>query len=116
MPYRPTWSKKTFLMPHLSFGEVGEDFFESVCDSLGAKLVYNAGMQWQLDDWLFAAMGEYKSLLKQAKRAASSWGHQEAAHEYEELDSFRTQTFTRTHAEQWAINANVHFNSWGEYV
>ena len=89
-----------------------EDFFETVCDALGAKLAYNSRMRWQLDDWLFAAMGEYKSLLKEGKRAASSWGNQADEKRLVELDSLRTQTFGRTSAEQWAINENVHFNSW----
>ena len=89
-----------------------EDFFETVCDKLGAKLVYNAGMQWQLDDWLFAAMEEYKSLLKRGKSVASSWGNQEAVYQFVELESLRSQIYGRTYAEQWAINANVHFNSW----
>ena len=89
-----------------------EDFYESVCDALGAKLVYNSRMRWQLDDWLFAAMGEYKSLLKKGKSVASSWGNQADEEKLVELDSLRTQTYGRTSAEQWAINENVHFNSW----
>ena len=89
-----------------------EDFYESVCDALGAKLVYNSRMRWQLDDWLFAAMGEYKSLLKKGKSVASSWGNQADEEKLVELDALRTQTYGRTSAEQWAINENVHFNSW----
>ena len=89
-----------------------EDFFETVCDALGAKLAYNSRMRWQLDDWLFAAMGEFKSLLKEGKRAASSWGNQTDEKRLAELDSLRTQIYGRTSVEQWAINENVHFNSW----
>ena len=89
-----------------------EDYFESVCDALGAKLTYNSDMRWQLDDWLPAAMDEYKNLLRRAKGAASSWGNQEAVENLSELESIRSQVHARTHAEQWAINASVHFNNW----
>ena len=89
-----------------------EDFFETVCDALGAKLAYNSRMRWQLDDWLFAAMGEYKRLLKEGKRAASSWGNQTDEKRLADLDTLRTQIYGRTSVEQWAINENVHFNSW----
>ena len=89
-----------------------EDYFESVCDALGAKLTYNSDMRWQLDDWLPAAMEEYKNLLRRAKGAASSWGNQEAVENLSKLESIRSQVHARTQAEQWAINATVHFNNW----
>ena len=89
-----------------------EDYFESVCDALGARLTYNSGTQWQLDDWLPAAMEEYKKLLARGRRVASSWGNQTAVDELTEMESVRTQVYGRTYAEQWAINATVHFNSW----
>ena len=89
-----------------------EDFFESVCDKLGAKLVYNSNMRWQLDDWLFAAMGEYKKLLKEGKRAASSWDNQKDENKFFELAAKTSRIYRQTNAEQWAINASVHFNSW----
>ena len=54
-----------------------EDVFESVCDALGAKIAYNSRMVWQLDDWLFPAMGEYKDVLNLARRAAHSWDQKE---------------------------------------
>ncbi len=92
-----------------------EDYFESVCDALGARLTYNSGMQWQLDDWLPAAMEEYKNLLQRAKRVASSWGNQAAVDKLTELETIRSQVYGRTHAEQWAINASVHFNNWGNF-
>ena len=89
-----------------------EDFFESVCDALGAKLAYNSKMQWQLDDWLPAAMEEFKALLKRARRVASSWSDQADIDTLSELESVRSQTYGQTKAEEWAINANVHFNNW----
>ena len=89
-----------------------EDFFESVCDALGAKLTYNSKMQWQLDDWLPAAMEEYKDLLKKGRRVASSWADQTAIDTLNRMESVRSHTYGQIFDEQWAINVNVHFNIW----
>ena len=89
-----------------------EEFFEGACDALGAKLVYNSGLRWQLDDWLPAAMNQFKGLLSEARRAAASWGNGTAQTELLELESVRSQTFGRIRVEQWAINSTVHYNAW----
>ncbi len=89
-----------------------EDFFESVCDALGAEVLYNSAMQWQLDDWLPAAMEQYKVLLQRARRAAKDWGNAEVLAVLDELESVRKQIYGRTYVEQWAINASVHYNNW----
>ena len=85
--YRQIWRRKTLQTLPFLLRRGSEDFFESVCDKLGAKLVYNSNMRWQLDDWLFAAMGEYKRLLKEGKRAASSWDNQKDENKFFELGS-----------------------------
>jgi len=89
-----------------------EDFFESVCDALGAEVLYNSAMQWQLDDWLPAAMEQYKALLQRARRAAKDWGNAEVLAGMDEMESVRKQIYGRTYVEQWAINASVHYNNW----
>jgi len=89
-----------------------EDFFESVCDALGAKVNYNSAAQWQLDDWLPAAMERYKDLLQRSRRAARSWSDTEVLGALDELESVRKQVYGRTYVEQWAVNASVHYNSW----
>ncbi len=89
-----------------------EDFFESACDSLRAEVIYNSEMQWQLDDWLLAAMNQYKDLLKRGRRAALSWGATNTVAILDEKESIRKQVYRRTFVEQWAINGSVHFNNW----
>ena len=93
-----------------------EDYFESVCDALGARLTYNSGTQWQLDDWLPAAMEEYKKLLARGRRVASSWGNQTAVDELTEMESVRTQVYGRTYAEAMGHQCNCSFQQLGEYV
>ena len=89
-----------------------EDFFESVCNALGAQVTYNSGMQWQLDDWLPAAMGQYREVLRKGRQAASSWHDNETLAAFEEQETIRKQIYSRTFVEQWTINASVHFNNW----
>ena len=79
---------------------------------LGAKLVYNSDLRWELGDWLQAAMDRFKFLLSEARRAANSWDNQTAQTDLLELESVRSQTFGRTRVEQWAINTAVHYNAW----
>ena len=90
-----------------------EDYFESVCDALGAQVTYNSATQWELGDWLPSAMTQYRTLLQKARGAAQSWGDDELRANLDELESVRTQIFGRTHVEQWAINDSVHYNNWG---
>ena len=59
-----------------------------------------------------AAMGQYKLLLQRARGSARSWGNSEALAELNELESVRSQIHGRTHVEQWAIDAAVHYNNW----
>ena len=89
-----------------------EDFFEEVCNALGAQITYNSGMQWQLDDWLPAVMDEYRDLLKRGRGAALSWDDKDALAAFDELESVRKQIYKRTYVEQWSINASVHYNNW----
>ena len=89
-----------------------EDVFESVCDAFGAKIPYNSRMVWQLDDWLFPAMREYKEVLDLALRAARSWDQKELVAEFTEKESVRKQVYGRISDDQWAINAAVHYNNW----
>ncbi len=89
-----------------------EEFFETVCDSLGARVVYNSTQRWELGDWLPAALERYKELLDKAVRVAKSWGNAEEEARLKELDSIRKQIVGKSTIEQWAINANVHYNNW----
>ena len=93
-----------------------EEFFEDVCSALGALITYNSEMLWQLDDWLFAAMDQYKELVKRGRRVASSWGDERAVSSFDEIESCRKQIYGRTHAEQWSINALVHYNNWANFT
>ncbi|MDE0432342.1 MAG: AAA family ATPase [Caldilineaceae bacterium] len=93
-----------------------EEFFEGVCDALGAKLVYNSRMSRDLGDWLDAAMREYGALLKAAVKSDSSWGKVVDERKLTHLDSLKSQIFDQANAERWSINPNVHFTSWANFT
>jgi len=92
-----------------------EQFFGMLCDALQAQVPYKLNAQWELGDFLPAAMGQYNNLLKQAKKAAQSWGDRECFEMLIECDSTRGQICERSGVEQWAVNANVHYNNWANF-
>lgn len=92
-----------------------EQFFAEVCDALGARVEYKLNSQWELGDFLPAAMERYRDLLKLAKNAANSWGDNDCFEMLQECDSARAQVYARSSAEQWAVNVNVHYNNWASF-
>jgi hypothetical protein len=92
-----------------------EGFFGHVCDSLHAEVRYKLDGRWELGDFLPAAMNRYRSLLKKAKIAAHGWGNQESFEKLQELDSTVGQIYSRCGVEQWAVNANIHYNNWANF-
>jgi len=89
-----------------------EEFFAYVCDSLEAPVRFRLDGRNELGDYLPSAYGRYISLLKQAKKSAQSWSRKEKFERLNELSSTASQIYQRTLAEQWAVNATVHYNNW----
>jgi recombinational DNA repair ATPase RecF len=92
-----------------------EEYLGLLCDALEAPVKYKLTGRWELGDFLPAAMAQYRKLLKQAKKAAQSWGDRDRLDALNELDSTASQVFGRLNAEQWAVNANVHYNAWANF-
>jgi DNA repair exonuclease SbcCD ATPase subunit len=92
-----------------------EYFFEMACDALHAFVQYRSNGRWELGDFLAAAIGQYRSLLKKAKAASQSWDDQEFFEQLQELDTVAKQIIARSNVEQWAINSNVHYNNWANF-
>jgi hypothetical protein len=92
-----------------------EQFFEESCDALHANVRYKMNNRWELGDFLPAAMGRYNELLKLAKKTSKSWEDEQFFAELEEQDGIRKSVFIRSNAEIWAINPNVHYNTWANF-
>lgn len=89
-----------------------EDFFGGVCNAIHGQVTYKLDAHWELGDFLPAAVKQYRWLLKQAKRSASSWDNRENLEMLKDVDSTAEAIFARAEAEKWAVNANVHYNNW----
>lgn len=92
-----------------------EGFFEQACDSLRANIRYRTDNRWELSEFVNAAIGTYRKLLKEAKDAANSWNDKELVQKLQEAESVAAQIISRSKAEEWGINENVHYNRWGEF-
>ena len=92
-----------------------EEYFRQVCDSLRAEVVFRVDGRWELGELLPRAVAQYKHHLGKAKEAANSWSHKELVERLREYESVITQVYERTNAENWAVNANVHYNSWAKF-
>lgn len=91
-----------------------EHFFSTACDALQAHVVFKINGRWELGDLLPAAMRRYRELLKQAKNVAQSWNAPEILKELDSIDQVAGKIYSHTNAEQWAINASVHYNNWAK--
>ncbi|CAD6492451.1 MAG: DNA replication and repair protein RecF [Candidatus Argoarchaeum ethanivorans] len=89
-----------------------EEYFGLVCDSLHIPVRYKLNGQLDLGDFISPLMDRYRDIIKKGRNSASSWGNIEVKEKFDELDSIRKEIYTRTHAEQWGINPNVHYNNW----
>lgn len=89
-----------------------EEFFESACDGLRAKVGYRSNYRWEFGDWVPSAMERYKELLARARSSARSWSDEARLAQMDEIESIRKQVWARVWDEAWAINPNVHFNQW----
>ena len=92
-----------------------EEFFAEVCDALQARVEYRLDGRLELGHFLPAAVEQCGQLLRKAKKAAQSWGNEEWFERLRELDSTMGQVHQRTNAEQWAVNASVHYNKWAQF-
>ncbi|MHA1492235.1 MAG: AAA family ATPase [Promethearchaeota archaeon] len=92
-----------------------EQFFGSVCNDLCIPVIYKLNGRYELGDFLIPAINEYRSLLKKAISSAKSWDNEELFDSLKNIDSTRGPIFSRTYAEQWVINANVHYNNWANF-
>ena len=97
------------LREHLEF------FYEQVCDALAAKVRYKSDGRWELGDYIKGAKNAYKESIKQAKKAAKSWGNADQIEKLDEIQSQYSEITQRTQSEQWGINDNVHYSKWADF-
>jgi energy-coupling factor transporter ATP-binding protein EcfA2 len=89
-----------------------EQFFESACDSLAAKVVYKSTGRYSLGDFLPAAISRLKEHLKGAKQVANAHNQKDLLQSIAVAESAFSSDVLRSQAEQWAINSTVHYDNW----
>lgn len=89
-----------------------EEFFSMVCDALYAKVPFKLSFRWELGELFNGAYSQYRKFLNDAINAAKSWENEDDINKFVELKSTSDQIYTRTMAEQWGVNATVHYNNW----
>lgn len=89
-----------------------EQFFGLACDSLQVPVTYKINGRYELGNFLSPSINQLRYYLKKAKVAANSWNDQDTVTKLSEFDSTINQIHKRTKAEQWAVNASVHYSNW----
>jgi energy-coupling factor transporter ATP-binding protein EcfA2 len=91
-----------------------ESFFENVCDCLYAPIPYKGNLQWELGEYATAAVATLKSLTERAKKNCEKGGDTAKKETIEIFYENAKGVIARSQIEQWAINAEVHYNKWSE--
>lgn len=89
-----------------------EQFFAISCEALMAPVVCKLNGQWELHELTDAAISRYRKLLGKAIGSANSWDRRDKVKELKNLEKTFGEVISHTQAEQWAVNANVHYNNW----
>ena len=91
-----------------------EQFFAEVCDNLGASVPFNLHGRYELGDLLDAAKSRFSKLERDARAAYASWDDS-SPDEIEIMKAERVATYQKLGREQWAVNANIHYNDWAGF-
>ncbi|MBL6994756.1 AAA family ATPase [Desulfobacula sp.] len=90
-----------------------EYFFEMVSDSIKAKVIYKSDSRYELGDYIIGCKSKLTDLIQKAKKSAKSWGKDLS--DLEQIETQVKEIIARSQAEQWGINAAVHYNSWKDF-
>jgi hypothetical protein len=65
-----------------------------------------------MGELLSAVIARQGELLKQAAKAAKSWGDDEQAKKVEEFQKARAAILAAKGGEEWVVNKAIHYNEW----
>jgi hypothetical protein len=83
-----------------------------ICNSLRAPVEFRSDHQFELGDLLPAAIGRFKSLLKDGKAVANSWSDKTSMEAITKIEEHFTTCLTASQIEQWQVNPAIHYNEW----
>lgn len=83
-----------------------------LCHRLRAPVEFRGDAQYQLGELLPAGIKQMRKLYALAKEAANSWNKKEELALLTTQESSFVNLAETSKAEQWQVNAAIHFNSW----
>jgi len=91
-----------------------ECYFENVCDFFYSKIPYKGSRQWELGEYVSAAVSSLKAFSEKAIKNFKKAGEGAKAGEVDTFYKNAKEIISKSQVEQWAINAEVHYNSWAD--
>lgn len=82
------------------------------CQALRVKVEFSVDGHHDLGDLLDPAIGQMKSLYKDARLSAESWQDADRVMTIQEREKAFDEAVTAAKVEQWQINPSVHYNEW----
>lgn len=89
-----------------------EHLSAEACQALRAKVEFSVDGHYDLGDLLDPAIGQMKSLLKDARLAADTWSDAERVATITKMQQKFADAAASAKVEQWQINPAVHHNDW----
>ena len=89
-----------------------EERLRELCAALGGKVRFKPYGDFDLGDFRDAVKSSFNDALAKAKQAATSWGRELT--QLNELHAAYTAASKNVQAEEWSVNATVHYNDWAK--
>ncbi|MAJ97407.1 MAG: chromosome segregation protein SMC [Parcubacteria group bacterium] len=89
-----------------------EHFATEACDQLRARVEFHGDAQLTLGELLPNAIEALSELYTKGKEAENSWGNKDNVKDIAAKDKLFKAAVVASQADQWQINAAVHYNSW----
>lgn len=89
-----------------------ESELPDLAEELRARVTYRGDAKYELGELLSAVSGRHNDWLKKAANSAASWNLADAKQRVVELKEARSKALLAQNAENWAVNALVHYNEW----
>lgn len=84
-----------------------EEYLAMACDALGGKVSFKLNGRWELGDFFPGARDQYKKLLREGKRAASSWDDRSKVEQLGELESTAGRRALCLNRSRWRADATT---------
>ncbi len=83
-----------------------------LADNLRARIEFRGDSHYDLGDLLPHVLKEWRKRLEDGEKSAAHWKRDDEKKALVVMREKVKELIAKTNAEQWAINASVHFNEW----